>query len=252
MKKYQSVTELGKGGFGIVEHVKDADGNEFARKTFNPAPYIPETSHEQLRKRFKREVMIQKQLGGREIMPVIHADLDAAQPWFIMPLANKSYEQQIQEDRKSGSVDIDAIAEIINGLEYLHELGYVHRDLNPRNILYVDKHWKLSDFGAVLPPSGQTVTLTEETVIYTEEYCAPEQRNSFHKASAAADVYSFGCILHDIFGKGTRVPYSKQTAAGGVGILIEKCTEVKPERRPSMKVLRGMLMAAQVFFCKML
>ena len=242
MKKFESVLEIGGGGFGVVDKVKDVAGNFFARKTFRPAPYIPEPEHDQLRKRFQREVRVQQQLGGREIMPVLQFDLDGDKPWFIMPLADKTYEQQIAEDRASGSVDIDAIADILNALEYLHDLGYVHRDLNPKNILHHDSHWKLSDFGAVLPPAGHTVTLTGQTVIYTEKYCAPEQRYAFHKAQESADVYSLGCILHDIFGKGARVPYSKQTADGPLGLLIEKCTEVKPERRPSIKVLRGMLL----------
>jgi eukaryotic-like serine/threonine-protein kinase len=242
MNKYESQLELGRGGFGVVDKVVDNNGNEFARKTFSPASYIPDTAHEQLRKRFKREVAIQAQLGGHEIMPVVESNLNGDKPWFIMPLAEKSYEQQIADDRNAGSVDINAIAEILNALEYLHDMGYVHRDLNPKNILYVDGHWKLSDFGAVLPPSGHTVTLTGDTVIYTEQYCAPEQKNSFHSAQAPADVYSFGCILHDIFGKSVRVPYSKQSATGPIGLIIEKCTEPKPERRPSIKALRGMLL----------
>ncbi len=130
----------------------------------------------------------------------------------------------------------------MNGLEQLHELGYVHRDLNPKNVLFSEDHWKLSDFGAVLPPMGRTVTLTEGTIIYTERYCAPEQRNDFHSAMPSADIYSFGCILHDIFGAQDRIPYSKQTAEGPVGLIIEKCTELNPARRPSVMVLRGMLL----------
>ncbi len=242
MKHFEAISEIGRGGFGVVERVKDHSATLFARKTFDPAPYIPDTAHDQLRKRFKREVSIQAQLGGREIMPVLFSDLNSAKPWFVMPLADRTYEQQIDQDRSAGSVDIDAIADILNALEYLHDLGYVHRDLNPKNIRHHDSHWKLSDLGAVLPPAGQTVTLTEGTVIYTEQYCAPEQRNAFHKAQSSADVYSFGCILHDIFGNGQRVPYARQTANGKVGMLIEKCTEVKPERRPAIKVLRGMLL----------
>ena len=239
---FKTIHEIGKGGFGIVDTVEDSEGNKFARKTFHPASYIPSSAHDQLRKRFKREVLTQAQLGGREIVPVLSHDLNISHPWFVMPLADKTYEQQIAEDRASGSVDIDAIAEILNALEFLHDLGYVHRDLNPKNVLHIDQHWKLSDLGAVLPPAGQTVTLTEGTVIYTEQYCAPEQRNDFHKAQASADVYSFGCILHDIFGKPPRIPYSRQTAAGPIGMLIEKCTEINPARRPSIKVLRGMLL----------
>lgn len=244
MSMYSSIRIIGRGGFGVVEEVSNERGERFARKTFAPAPEIPAQHHDKLRKRFKREVMIQAELGGAELMPVIDHSLDGDEPWFVMPLASKTYEQQISDDRAIGSVDVNAVADILNGLQFLHDLGYVHRDLNPRNILLHDGRWKLSDLGAVLPPSGQTITLTENTVIYTEHYCAPEQRHDFHNAQASADIYSLGCILHDIFGNGAgrRTPYAQQSADGPVGILIEKCTSTNASRRPSVGVLRTLLL----------
>jgi len=246
MTNYRTIKTLGRGGFGIVEEVENARGERFAKKTFAPASYIPTDAYDKLKKRFKREVMIQEQLGGTEILPIISSNFSGKDPWFVMPLAERTYEVQITDDRNSGSVDIDAIADVLNGLQYLHDLGFVHRDLNPKNILLHDGHWKLSDLGAVLPPTGHTVTLTEGTVIFTEQYCAPEQRNDFHTAQSAADVYSFGCILHDIYGVQPRIPYAKHTAAGPIGLLIEKCTETNPARRPTISVLRGMLLETLV------
>jgi eukaryotic-like serine/threonine-protein kinase len=201
MAGFSTVAEIGRCGFGVVERVRDSRGKSFARKTFSPGPHVPADVHDKLRKRFKREVKIQAELGGNEILPVLASDLDVHNPWFVMPLAEKTYETQIHEDRQTGTVEIDAIADILNGLQYLHDLGYVHRDLNPKNILLHEGHWKLSDLGAVLPPTGRTVTLTEGTVIYTEQYCSPEQRKDFHSAQGSADVYAFGCILHDILGR---------------------------------------------------
>ena len=71
MADYKSVREIGSGGFGVVHEVRDREGNALARKTFRPASYIHEDQHERLRKRFKREVRIQAELGGAEIMPVL-------------------------------------------------------------------------------------------------------------------------------------------------------------------------------------
>ena len=238
---YEKVQNIGRGGFGRVDKVVDDSGEYFAMKTFDPAPYIPMAAYDRLRKRFRREVTIQYELASASIMPVLHHNLTGNSPWFVMPLAERTYEEQIQNDKVSGKVDIDAIADVLNGLEYLHDMGFVHRDLNPKNILLVDGTWRLSDFGAVLPPSGQTVTLTEETTIYTEHYCAPEQRHDFHSVKAPADIFSFGCILHDIFGDRRRTPYSRVTAAGPMGAIIEKCTETNAIRRPRIHVLKGMV-----------
>jgi serine/threonine protein kinase len=242
MSAYRAIREIGRGGFGIVEIVADSSGNRFARKTFSPAGSIPPAAHDKLRMRFRREVITQQELGGTEILPVLDHDLDATAPWFVMPLAEKTYQQKIQDDKASSSIEIEPLADILNGLQRLHDLGYVHRDLNPNNVLLCEGSWKLSDLGAVLPPSGHTVTLTEDTIIYTERYCAPEQRQDFHSAQSSADVYSFGCILHDIFGTGARTPYAQHSARGAIGVIIEKCTNKNPSKRPNIELLRTLVL----------
>lgn len=249
--KYKVICEIGRGGFGVVEKVEDSNGELYARKKFEPATYnLPNSPLERqkvldrLRKRFRREVRTQQELSGPEIMNVLDADLKSDAPWFIMPLAEKTYDTQIAEDKASGSINIEAVADIMNGLQYLHDMGYVHRDLNPKNILLHEGNWKLTDFGAVLPPSGQTVTLTEGTTIYTELYCSPEQHNEFHKVQSPSDVYSFGCILHDLVGKSQRTPYAKHTAEGKIGIIIEKCTDKNANRRPKISKLRELVLEA--------
>lgn len=234
----REVRELGQGGFGVVHHVVDETGQDYARKTFQPAQNLQAEQIEQLRKRFVREVRIQGELGGNEVIPVIHSELNGAAPWFLMPLATKSYHDQLQEDRRTGSIAFQPITDILDALHYLHDMEYVHRDLNPKNVLLHDGRWKLSDFGAVLPPAGQTQTLTANTAIFTELYCAPEQRQNFHNARPAADIYSFGCILHDAFSSAPRRPYAKHSIAGSLGPIVEKCTQERPERRPSIAVVR--------------
>src|SRR5215831_1401466 len=105
MGTFTTTRTIGRGGFGIVEEVRDQNGNSYARKTFDTAS-IPPAFHDRLKKRFKREVITQQELGGKEILPVIEHDLSCAMPWFIMPLAEKTYSEKITEDRAKGSVEI--------------------------------------------------------------------------------------------------------------------------------------------------
>src|SRR6185436_12898063 len=156
MATYTAIRQIGRGGFGVVEEVENEDGKRFARKTFSPAPSILPDAYNKLRKRFQREVLIQQELGGSEILPILDHGTTSGIPWFVMPLADQTYQEKIAENRAAGVVDIDPIADILNGLQRLHDLGYVHRDLNPNNILLSEGTWKLSDLGSVLPPSGLT------------------------------------------------------------------------------------------------
>ena len=75
------------------------------------------------------------------------------------------------------------------------------------------------------------------------EYCAFRSSiRDFKRVTAAADIYSFGCILHDLFDGARRVPYQRQSCPGPVGAVIEKCTDPDPNKRfKSIDELRGAL-----------
>lgn len=238
------VDVINRGGFGRVEQVQLDDGRIVARKVFDPTQdVIAGADIGKLKRRFKREVRVQSSLSGDFVVPVISFDLDDDQPWFTMPLCDRNYSVQIAEDKANGVVSRQPLADILNALEALHLLGFTHRDLKPQNILLHEGRWKLSDFGLVLPSTSETTQLTSTDSAWgTQMYCAPEQAQDFRNASLHADIYSFGCILHDIFGDSLRIPYQRQSCDGPVGVIVEKCTEFNPQKRfKSITAVRGML-----------
>jgi eukaryotic-like serine/threonine-protein kinase len=237
--------EIARGGFGKVEQVRMPDGTRLAKKTFAPAMVVASPAElEKLKTRFSREVRVQSLLKSKSFIPIISSDLSAPEPSYLMPLADRNFYEQIEFDRIGGEVPQNGLADILNALEELHQLGFVHRDLKPQNILFHDGTWKLTDFGLVLPPSTGTTKLTSVDSNWgTAAYCAPEQAIDFGGATPAVDIYAFGCILHDIYSNTSRIPYQRQSAPGVIGGVIEKCTEQRPEKRfKNVQALRGTLL----------
>jgi serine/threonine protein kinase len=227
----REIREIDRGGYGVVHEVL-VGRQHLARKTFNPI--TPDQAlREKLKKRFKREVRIQSKINHPNIMPILDSDLDAGVPWFTMPLASESFEQKIIRDRSQGLVDIAAWQDILAAVEELHRLGYVHRDLKPQNLLWLDDKWTLADFGLILPVARDTTIISSSHSAYGSHfYAAPEQLTDFRNAPEQADIFALGCILHDnVESAPSRIPFAQIRSSGPYAVILEKCTEFDPRRR---------------------
>lgn len=246
MKIESAIENINRGGFGIIDKVKCDDGNIYARKTFSPSDEFKKDLDlcDRLKVRFIREVKTQKILPSDYFIPILFEDLNATNPYFIMPLADDVFTDEIARSKTEGR-NPDGLGDILNALEFLHDKALVHRDLKPQNILKHNGIWKLADFGLISQDKeilSQTIT-TSKQAFGTTMYCAPEQVVEFNRITPQADIYSFGAILHDIFTDGNRVPYSELTADGEIGQIIEKCTKHKKGQRfKNIKSIRSKLL----------
>ena len=88
------------------------------------------------------------------------------------------------------------IAEVIIGIEYLHNQQIIHRDLKPENILIgLDGHIKLTDFGISKVVSENN--LKTSTICGTPEYQAPEIIMDY-EYDKAVDFWSIGCLIYEL------------------------------------------------------
>src|SRR5271167_2531156 len=91
---------------------------------------------------------------------------------------------------------VKIIEQIASALHAAHEVGLVHRDVKPSNILVAaDDFAYLIDFGIARAADETALTSTGAT-IGTWAYMAPERFRT-GTADARADVYALACVLHE-------------------------------------------------------
>ncbi|VEL21126.1 unnamed protein product [Protopolystoma xenopodis] len=109
------------------------------------------------------------------------------------------------DDRIPENITKFYAAEIVMAINSLHELGYVHRDIKPDNILVESSgHIVLGDFGSCLRLKDGIVKVN--TAIGTPDYISPEilraAEDSHGTFGIECDYWSFGVVLFEmLFGE---------------------------------------------------
>lgn len=84
-------------------------------------------------------------------------------------------------------------SQLFLGLDYLHNVDLLYRDLKPENVLITRKGYiKIADFGFTKRVEGRTMTLCG-----TPEYLAPEIIQSKPYASSV-DWWAFGILVYEL------------------------------------------------------
>ncbi|WP_317444798.1 serine/threonine-protein kinase [Streptomyces collinus] len=189
---YRLLGRLGSGGMGRVYLGRSAGGRTVAVKIVHPHFALDE----EFRARFRREVEAARRVGGAWTAPVLDADPEAAVPWVATGYAaGPSLAAAVTEGGALPAHTVRALgAGLAEALTAVHELGLVHRDVKPSNVLLTLDGPLLIDFGIARATAG-TASLTSTGVsVGSPGYMAPEQILG-KGVTGAADVFSLGAVL---------------------------------------------------------
>ncbi len=196
--RYRIERKIGEGGMATVYLAHDLT-RDVAVAIKTPKP---ELVAQLGASRFAREIQITTQLQHPHIVPVLDSGMHDGSPFYVMPLIEgESLEQRI---RRGGPLPITEaityISEILDGLGYAHDLGFVHRDVKPANVMITRGHAQVADFGiARAVENTDNRKLTESGfALGTAEYMSPEQASGEKQLDGRSDIYSVGCVLYEM------------------------------------------------------
>ncbi|KUH68835.1 serine/threonine protein kinase [Mycolicibacterium novocastrense] len=194
--RYGLLSLLGAGGMGQVWRARDSQTNRVVA-----LKVLPEHSanDQETRERFRRECEAVAQLTEPHIIP-IHDFGDVDGRLFLnMRLVDGTDLRTLikQEGALAPARAVAVITQVAGALQAAHDVGLVHRDVKPSNILVCTNDFAyLIDFGIAHASGDATLTKAGET-IGTAAYMAPEAIGAAVKTHSRVDVYALACVLYE-------------------------------------------------------
>jgi serine/threonine protein kinase len=228
--RYHIIRILGMGGMGAVYHAWDAElGVAVAIKVIRPEIMADPATAAEVGRRFKRELLLARQVTHKNVVRIHDlGEIDGIK-YITMSFVNGiDLATLLKSEGKLKVAMVMRVARsVVSGLVAAHAAGVVHRDLKPANLMLgADGEALIMDFGiarssgipepaavAVALPAhlqfaatGMVTGVTDEGIVGTVEYMAPEQARGA-AVDQRADIYSFGLILYDLLvGRARRAP----------------------------------------------
>lgn len=186
---------IGSGGMATVYlAVQESLQREVALKVMTPALSADET----FAARFRREARTIAQLSHPNIVQIfdVGTTKDNHNYFSMQYLPGGTLKDRI--GRRLDEMEIFRIfTGVLRALGFAHDLGFVHRDVKPENVLFdVTGTPVLSDFGIARAVRSSTRITETGMSVGTSKYMSPEQARGA-TVDARSDLYSVGVVLYE-------------------------------------------------------
>jgi serine/threonine-protein kinase len=189
-----------------------------------------------MRARFKQEARAIARLTHPNIIPIHFVGEAGELAFYAMPyvagrtLADLLGDQSPLTARRL----VPLLIPVLEALHHAHQLGIVHRDIKPDNILVEDESRRplLLDFGIAKCLTGAAHQTQAGFIVGTPLYMSPEQALGRDPVDARSDVYAFGVMMFQLV-TGTP-PYDGQTSQEIVGRHLNDPVPAPARRNPKV------------------
>lgn len=239
---------LGVGGFGITYKCLDTKiGGICAIKEYFPANFalrinksnfvsVAEQNLERynkIMKRFVEEAELVKSLKHRNIITIYDSFFENNTAYYVMEYCDgidlrrytNNFSRKLEYDE-----GMNLLYQIMNGLEYIHSKGILHRDIAPDNI-YVTKNnsVKILDFGSARSEMDQFNR--ELSVIVKVGYAPIEQYGGRGKQGPYTDIYALGATFYHLFTSKIPMESTQRVAEDN----LEEFSRLRPDLPDNLK-----------------
>lgn len=189
--EYRIDDPLGSGGQGTVFAATDERGRGWAIKVLTDSDDIDA---------LRAEAKLLTQVKHRNVLRMERLVEDSTQPYLVMELVRgTSLDERL---RKQGPMSWPAfrpvLVQALEALEAIHDVGLIHRDVKPGNLLLADDgRLVLIDFGTAREGASKgPVPPTRTSLVRgTLEYMSPEQLSG-QPLDPRTDLFSLGCVAY--------------------------------------------------------
>ena len=192
---------IDQGGVGAVFlAVRQSDGTPVALKLLHGGRF---PLSDVAIKRFADEIDLSLELSHPNIVQATDkGDLEGA--WFLVMeyIEGGTVAHRVEQANYDFATAFRWCAELVDGLEYLHSKGCVHRDIKPNNLLIgSDGTLKISDLGILKDHSKNAYLTLSGEQMGSVLYISRHQRQHPDLADAADDAYAACCCFYEILSK---------------------------------------------------
>ncbi len=196
-QRYEVLSLLGEGGMGAVYKAKDVElGRMVALKVIRPDL----ARNRAILDRFKQELILATQVTHRNVVRIY--DLGEAEGIKFITMEYVEGEDLAailhQRTKLPPQEAVGVIEQVCRALEAAHNVGVIHRDLKPQNIMRENGTGRIlvMDFGLAKTLEGDRMTQTG-AMVGTMEYMSPEQALAGN-LDQRSDIFSLGLIFYEL------------------------------------------------------